>query len=334
MIRFLTAGVPITTKKSGTLEGLKRVKELGLGGMELEFVRGVRMKEELAKKINRYAKENNLSLTVHGPYWINLNSKESHKVTNSIQYIYDSARIGYLAGARDITFHPAYYHDDDPKEVHRKIKKLLRDLTRRLREEGIDVIIRPETMGKPSQYGTLEEIVDLSMEIEGVLPCVDFAHLYARHQGRFNTYEEIAGILDYIESKLGKRALKNMHIHYSGIVYGPKGEKHHVDLTSEENKLDYEAFVRALVDFGVEGFVVSETPYMEEGALLLQEVYEELTTGKRKERCGIGRDGLIHRENGCGAEIVRRVPCRGVEMGLYDQAIICPRCFDIANPES
>ena len=328
MLRFLTAGSPVTTKRSGTLEGLKRVKELGLGGMELEFVRGVRMKEELAQKVRKLAEENNLILTVHGPYWINLNSREEHKVRNSLQYIYQSARIGYLAGARDITFHPAYYHGDDPKEVHKRVKNLLKEISKRLRDEGIDVIIRPETMGKPSQYGTLEEIVDLSMEIDNVLPCIDFAHMYAREQGKYNTYEEIAKVLDYIQEKLGKEALKKMHIHYSGIVYGPKGEKYHVDLTSEENNLNYEDFVKALVDFRVEGVVVSETPFMEEGALLLQEVYEEMTTGKRKERCGIGKDGLIHRENGCGEKIIRRVPCRGVEMGLYDSALLCRKCFE------
>ncbi len=327
MIKFLTAGVPVTSRKSGTLEGLRRVKELGLGGMELEFVRGVRMKETLAEKVRKFAQENGLVLTVHGPYWINLNSREEQKVKNSIEFIYQSARIGYLAGARDITFHPAYYHDDDPKEVHKKVKRLLKELSKRLKDEGIDVIIRPETMGKPSQYGTLEEIVDLSMEIDNVLPCVDFAHMYAREQGKYNTYDEIYRVLDYIREKLGDRALKNMHIHYSGIVYGPKGEKHHVDLTSQENKLNYEDFIRALVDAGVEGVVVSETPFMEEGALLLQEIYEEITSGKRKERCGIGEDGLIHRENGCGKKIIRRVPCRGVEMGLYDPAIVCRKCF-------
>ncbi len=327
MIKFLTAGVPITSRKSGTLEGLRRVKELGLGGMELEFVRGVRMKESLAEKVKKFAQENGLVLTVHGPYWINLNSREEQKVKNSIEFIYQSARVGYLAGARDITFHPAYYHDDDPKEVHKKVKNLLKELSKRLKDEGIDVIIRPETMGKPSQYGTLEEIVDLSMEIDNVLPCVDFAHMYAREQGKYNTYDEISRVLDYIREKLGDRALKNMHIHYSGIVYGPKGEKYHVDLTSQENKLNYEDFIRALVDAGVEGVVVSETPFMEEGALLLQEIYEEITSGKRKEKCGIGEDGLIHRENGCGRKIIRRVPCRGVEMGLYDPAIICRKCF-------
>ncbi|MDT7903594.1 MAG: TIM barrel protein [Candidatus Caldipriscus sp.] len=273
-MRFFTAGIPLSTQGSSTEEGLLRVKELGLDGMELEFVRGIRMGEDKAKRVRKIAEENHLSLSVHAPYWINLNAKERDKLEASIERIYESARVGFLAGARDITFHPAYYFDDDPKDVHRKVKGILRELVDRIKGEKIEVILRPETTGKPTQYGSLEEILELSAEIEGVMPCIDFAHLHARSGGKFNTVEEFRYVLEKVKEYLGERGIKNMHIHMSGIAYSSKGEKHHLNL--EESDLRWREILEVLCDFGVDGFIVSESPNIEGDAILMKDHWKKI----------------------------------------------------------
>lgn len=276
-MRFYTAGIPISTRGNSTEAGLLRVKELGLDGMELEFVRGVRMNESKAKKVREIAIKNSLGLSVHAPYWINLNAKEKDKLISSIERIYQSAKVGFLAGARDICFHPAYYLDDDPKEVHKRVKGILKDLTQRLKDEGIDVILRPETTGKPTQYGSLEEILEISAKIDGVMPCIDFAHLHARSGGKFNTVEEFIYVLEKVKEYLGERGLKNMHIHMSGIAYSSKGEKHHLNL--EESDLRWREILKVLHDFGADGFIVSESPNIEGDAILMKRFYMELDRG-------------------------------------------------------
>ena len=274
-MKFLTAGVPLSTPGSSTEAGLRRVAELGLDGMELEFVRGVRMKEEKAEKVRRLAEELGLTLTVHAPYWINLYAREKEKLEASIKRIYDSARIGFLAGARDIVFHPAYYLGDEPKRVHRQVVSILKDLTARLKEEGIDVILRPETTGKPTQYGSLEEVLELSAEIDGVLPCIDFAHIHARDGGALLKPEDVAAVLDKVKEYLGQEGLKRMHIHMSGIAYGNKGEKHHLNL--EESDLLWREILALLKEYGADGTVVSESPNIEEDALLMKRYWHSLS---------------------------------------------------------
>ena len=143
----------------------------------------------------------------------------------------------------------------------------------------MDVILRPETMGKSAMLGTLEETITWSREIEGVLPCIDFAHLHARAgDGSFNSYKEFSAALKLVKDGLGKRGLQTLHIHLSGIDYGPKGEKKHLPL--KEADLKYKELFRALIDANASGRILCESPLMEEDALVMQKAYRSLS--KRK----------------------------------------------------
>lgn len=318
MILFLTAGVPISSKKSDTIGGLKRILELNLNGMELEFVRGVKMSKDRAIEVNKFSKKNNLTLSVHAPYYINLNTNDSSKLKNSIKFILDSSKIGYIAGARNIVFHPGYYQNENPIEVHKKIKLRISEISKILKDENINVILRPETMGKPSQYGSIEELLDL-MEIENVKLCIDIAHLHARENGKYNTYEEIFSLFE----KFPKELLNDMHIHYSGIVYDSKGEKKHVNLWEKESDMNYYDFIKVLIELKVSGIVVSESPYMEIDALLLKEVYEEIKNNKVEEIYGFSKDDKIHKSS--HMLILRRVPKNAIN--LFDKNLLCKTCF-------
>jgi deoxyribonuclease-4 len=142
-----------------------------------------------------------------------------------------------------------------------------------LRKEGNKVTISPEVSGKLSQFGSLEEILSLSSEIEGVLPCIDFSHWHAR-TGRSNSYPEFASILRQVEERLGRNALDNMHIHMSGIEYGKKGEIKHLNL--KESDFQYVELIKALRDYEVKGLIICESPNLEEDAVLLKETYDSL----------------------------------------------------------
>jgi len=270
---FGSAGVPRSVKNRSTDRGIRRIAELGLGCMELEFVRGVKMGESAARNIGQLAKEKGIALSSHGPYFINLNAREAEKRTASQERLLDTVRIASLCGARTVVFHAAYYMGDPPDEAYSVVKKNLQDIMHKLKFEQNQVWVRPEVAGKISQFGTLEEVLSLSNEIEGVAPCIDFAHWHAR-TGKFNSYAEFASILEQIESQLGRAALDNMHIHVSGIAYGAKGEIKHLNL--KESDFDYVSLAKALKDFNVNGLVISESPNLEGDALLLQRTYNSL----------------------------------------------------------
>lgn len=275
-LRFGTAGIPLSTPKPSTITGIEHVRNLGLDAMELEFVRGVNISPpELAKKIKYVAKKNDVLLTAHAPpYYINLNAKEKAKVEASKKRIIQSAERLYEAGGWSVVFHAGYYLKQPPESVYQRILEALKDIQKELMDKGVKVWIRPELTGKPTQFGDLKEIVKLSEELEMVLPTIDFAHAHARNRGKCNSVEEWREMLSFIEDRLGREALDNMHIHMSGIEYTDKGEKRHLPL--QESDMNWEDLLRVLKEFKVKGVVISESPNIEEDALLMKKKYEEI----------------------------------------------------------
>ncbi len=270
---FGTAGTPRSAAVKSTVGGIERAAELGLGCLELEFVRGVHMGEAVAHEVAETAARSGIRLTAHAPYYINLNAREPDKVRASQERLLKTARVGAMCGAVSVVFHAAFYMGDPPEQVYETVKKNLADVLDELDAEGNRLWIRPEVMGKPSQFGDLEEILNLSVELERVAPCIDFAHYHAR-TGRYNSYDEFSTILSRIEGRLGRAALDDMHIHVAGIAYGDKGERKHLDL--EESDLAYVELMKALRDHDVNGVLVCESPNLEGDALLLQETYRGL----------------------------------------------------------
>ncbi|WP_297460878.1 deoxyribonuclease IV [Thermococcus sp.] len=273
-LRFGTAGIPLSAPKRSTIDGIIHVRKLGLDAMELEFVRGVNLKPELAKKIKYVARKHDVLLTAHAPYYINLNANERAKVEASKRRIIQSAERLYQAGGWSVVFHAGYYLKQPPESVYRRIKDALREIQRELMDRGVRVWLRPELTGKPTQFGDLKEIVKLSEELEMVLPTIDFAHAHARNKGECNSAEEWREMLSFIEDRLGREALDNMHIHMSGIEYTEKGERRHLPL--QESDMKWEDLLRVLKEFRVKGVVISESPNIEEDALLMKRKYEEI----------------------------------------------------------
>ena len=271
-LRFGTVGSPIGTPKSGTPAAIAYARQIGLDALEIAWVRSVRISDESCAEIKAAAEQHDIRLSVHAPYYTNLNSQTANLMEKSDARLLAAARKGYLAGATDIIFHPGSYHDQPPEQVYQRIKGKLAEIVDILRAGGVTVTLRPETMGKSAMFGTLEEIVRLSREVDGVAPCIDVAHLHARPgDGSFNAYDEFVAMFRHVEQELGPGALRTMHFHLSGIEYGPKGEKHHVIL--EEADLNWHAFLKACVDCQVSGALVGESPNLETDVLALQQAY-------------------------------------------------------------
>ena len=273
-LNFATCGIPLSTKKPGTVGGIKRVKELGLDGMELEFVHSIHITKEKAPEINKIAKENNILLSCHAPYYINLNSKDKKIWHASISRIIQSAKIAYLCNAYSVCFHPAYYMKDAPKDAYNKVKEALNSILKELKKEDIEIWIRPETAGKLTQFGNIQELIDLSFEFENILPCIDWSHMHAYSNGKYNTKEEFREILTLMEKKLGKTALNNVHFHCQGVNYSNKGERNHINL--KESDMNYKDLVKIWKEFKLKGIVVCESPNVEKDALLLKETYNKI----------------------------------------------------------
>lgn len=307
-------GIPLSTKSVSTENGILRVKELGLDLMELEFVYGVRLTEEKAISLNKVRETNDIKLTVHGPYYINLASSDNRKFYGSIKYISDSVYIGGLAGAKSVTFHPAFYQGLSSKETYKKVSSGIRKIYESFNQDKFknhpvklnEIVVAPELTGKPSQFGDLEELIQLSEEFKefNLKFCIDFAHKFARSNGKFNTYEEFSKIFKQVKSSLGMSFLEDLHMHVSAINYSEKGERNHLtflpkydeyisygidipelkhtfSMLEKKSKTSKSAFnwkelLQAIKDCKVGGYLVCESPILEMDALLLQHHYKNL----------------------------------------------------------
>lgn len=269
-LRFGTAGIPETTPQTSTLAAVKRVRELGLDCLEIEFVRGVRIGEDSAAKVRERAAALDIALSAHAPYYVNLNSTEPGKRLQSQDYLLRSARMAHACGARTVVFHAGYYGMTSPEKTMAAIRAELDQVLSSLRAERNPVRMRIETMGKGSQFGSLDEVLTLCQEVDGLAPCLDFSHLHAR-EGKANTYLDFHRILRKVEKRLGKAALKDIHIHLSGIEYGLKGEIRHLNLADSDFR--YDEWTAAVKDMDVAGIVICESPSRENDAVLLKNLY-------------------------------------------------------------
>jgi deoxyribonuclease-4 len=278
---FGTVGSPIGTPKKpgGSVGAIQFSKSIGLTAFELGWVQSVRVSEETCGVIKQTSTEEGVSLSVHAPYFFNLNGTEE-EWPRSRKRLMDAAHYGNLAGATDIIFHPGSYFERPPAEVLKVAIPRLKSCMDELRRKKNPVTLRPETMGKSAMLGSLEDTLEMSRTIKGVLPCLDFAHLHARPgDGTMNTVREWTSLLEAYQAALGREALKKLHIHLSGIEYGPKGEKNHLALGESDLKINF--LFEVLKKFGCAGRILCESPIMEEDALIMKKAWMKVS-GERE----------------------------------------------------
>ncbi|MCC6052693.1 MAG: TIM barrel protein [Desulfurococcaceae archaeon] len=275
---FGPAGKPITLKSADILRAPSFLREMGLNAMEYEAVRGVNIREDKARALGSEAKANGIKLSLHAPYYINLAGRRD-VVERSMRNLRESIEASHWMGAYVVVFHPGYYKDAPSKrDALTKVIENLKSVTEYRDQIGAkEVWLGPETTGKTSQVGSLEEIIEIASEVEGARPVVDFAHLYARSGGKYITSrEDVLEVIGLIEKRLGSWALKPLHIHFSKIEYGKGGEREHHTLTEEAYGPDFKYVCNVLCEVGVDAVIISESPVLEQDALVMLNVCREL----------------------------------------------------------
>ncbi len=248
----------------GNLKGVVRVAALGLDCMEVEFTYGVRMSLEAAGKVGALAQEKKIILSVHAPYYINLASEDREKYEASCQRILDSCQRAHAMGARNVVFHAGFYQKKTAEQTYRMIKDAIVDLQKTIVRKKWRTRLCPEITGKPSQFGSLEELLRLKQET-GCGITVDFAHLFARQQGK----------IDY--NRILAKLPKNFHAHFSGIQYGDKGERRHINTTQKF----FEPLAVQLVRRNPDVTIINESPRPYEDAVMMKKMLQALQAKRR-----------------------------------------------------
>ena len=232
--------------------------EHGWSTMEISFTNNVYIKEREAQEVAALREEKGFPLSCHGSYFINLASEEPAKIVQSKARIIQGARRIQQCGGHSIVFHSAFYGSMDHADVTRQVVAELNEVQGQMQEMGVEVWLRPELTGKPTQHGTPQELVEVCNGVEMALPCIDWSHMHARNNGGWNSYDEWCQLLELLGKGIKKNVLQRMHMHVSGIEYGESGEKKHIPLPQSD--LNYRELMKALKAFDVRGTLIVEAP--------------------------------------------------------------------------
>jgi len=256
---------PAGSPAKSRLDGLKAVHDLGLQAMEVAFTHGIKMGNELAMRISEENKKYSIALSIHAPYYLNLNSTKRQIVTDSRKRILQSCERGHAMGAGKIIFHPAYYGSRSKSETYDAVKAEITELLDAIKTNKWKAQILAETMGRVAQFGDLDELVQLSKDTKCGI-CVDPAHIYARNHGSID-YDDMFDALHELR-------MKEVHFHFSCINFGPGGERNHLVLG---HKPDFHEFAAELLQRKYESAtIVCESPITWKDSLNMKNILEKL----------------------------------------------------------
>ena len=277
-MRFGPAGKPVDMKSGDYVKAVEYVAKEGLDAMEYEAVRGVRISESKARAIGEAARKYDVLLSMHAPYYVNFASPEEQTIKKSQERLIAAVRASYWMGAYAVVFHPGYYKGNSSREeALRRTIESLRPVVEWMKQESIKgVWIAPETTGKSSQVGDVNEVIAICRELDMARPAVDWAHLHARSEGQFPTsVDDVIKVIEKIEKELGSWAVNPLHTHFSRIEYGKGGEREHHTLAEEEYGPDWRTVCRAYKETGIRGVIISESPILDKDALVMKKICQE-----------------------------------------------------------
>jgi len=274
--RFGPAGMPAGFRqlKRKVFDMPQYLSEEGLNAFEYQAVRwGAKpqISREEAEKLGVNAEKFDVLLSVHGSYFINFCGKEETIEASKRRLVACVTAASWMK-AHTLVFHPGFYGKHSPKEAFEKCVKALKQVIEELQGLGIKIKLGPETMGKPSQFGSLEEVLGVCERLENAIPVIDWAHLHARSCGRFKTKEDFMKVLDEIGKRLGEDVLKRLHCHFTKVEYTDKGEKCHHTMDEAAFGPNFRLLAKAFVEYDLNPVIISESPILDVDAIKMRDI--------------------------------------------------------------
>ena len=278
-VLFGPAGYPADAK--GKPERVFQIlNEVGVNALEYAAVHGLTVKEDKAKVIGALAEKHHIAMSMHAAYYISLASKEPKTRERSKQRLVKALKFAPLMGVRRIVFHPGTHGGLSREDAFVVIRDALRSVWEEAGKVGGGAFLAPEIAGKISMFGSIEQIIRLCQEVDGCIPTIDWAHLYARSQGAINDKGSYLNVLNQFESVLGSLFVDNMHFHISGITFTEKGETSHKPCGSEWGP-DIYPLMEIVEEFGYKPTFICESPDPLQGALYAKYLFEEIQRARQ-----------------------------------------------------
>jgi len=279
MIRFGPSGNSESFYEQGYKSSVKMpgwLKNMGLNAYEYQCSKGVKIGKEIAKTLGDQAAENDIFLSIHAPYYINMSSVELEKRVNSKRHIMETLQAAKWMNAKRIVIHTGSCSKVSREWALKTAIGVLKETICEADAMGYsNIAICPEVLGKMNQLGSLEEILELCKIDERLIPTIDFGHLHARGMGSLKSIEDFEEVIANIENILGYERLKIMHVHFSRIEFTHGGEKKHWSLEDTQYGPDFEPLAEIISKKKLEPVIICESrDCMAEDAQKLKSIYE------------------------------------------------------------
>jgi deoxyribonuclease-4 len=277
-VRFGPAGTPWTFKelKQPLTELPRFVREEGLDALEYQAVRWgqePQIKRENAEKLGANAKANDVWLSMHGSYFISLQGRKD-VAEASKRRLLACATAAQWMNARLVVFHPGFYMGRGAKEILQTSIKIVQNIVKDLQDLGLRVKLGLETMGKRSQFGSLDEVLTVCEQVEQTTPVIDWSHIHARTQGALVTRADFVKVIDQIEKRLGRDTAENLHCHFSRIEFSARGEIRHHTLDETRYGPDFRLLAQAIVELGLRPVFICESPLIDIDAQKMRDILQ------------------------------------------------------------
>ena len=282
--RFGPAGIPPIFRLLGAQlsDVPKLLREEELDALEYQAVRWgqkPQMKQQDAENLGSEARKNDVLLSMHGSYFVNLSGKKD-VVEASKRRLIACATAAQWMGAYVVVFHTGFYGRLEKSFAFKNCVNALKDVVQTMNNLGIqNVKLGPETMGKVSQVGSIAEVLSICEQVERTQLVIDWSHLHARHQGKFRKVEDFREIVETVERRLGTEVARNMHCHFSKIEYTDRGERRHHVLEEPRFGPDFKMLAEVVADFRMRPVIIAETPIQDVDAIRMRNTLRE-TMGK------------------------------------------------------
>ncbi|MGB9937689.1 MAG: TIM barrel protein [Methanobacterium sp.] len=269
-VRFGPAGRPIAYKGKTEKVG-DYLKEIRLNAFEYQATYGVRLSKQPGLELAKNAAQNDILISMHAPYYINMCSQKEETIKNSIKRLVQSASAGEWINAYRIVFHMGFYTKYSPEEARKKCENSIQTLLEKVESLGIkNYTFAPETTGKKSQFGSLDELINICRSFDNFAPTIDFAHMHAREGGSIKSKEDYAKIFDKIEDELG---LSVLHSHFTKIEYTDKGERRHHVLADENYGPPLIPLLEIISECDYNVTLICETPLIDIDAVMMKKEF-------------------------------------------------------------
>ncbi|HDP96183.1 MAG TPA: AP endonuclease [Euryarchaeota archaeon] len=267
--------IEVLREKNKKMEPISELgKPIKQGDVLISLACGVARNYNELHELGEMAKELDVQLSVHTPYYMDLVSNEEicFKSMDAIRW---ASIIANELGGEIVTTHIGLYGDITPRTGMKRVKTRLESLSKWLTKNKMNVKIGVENSGRQEVFGNIQEILSLSRDIKNVVPVVNFARAHAREGGNLRDPEDFQKLIEKIAPVSGG---KTLYTHFSGVEHEDGNEKRLTPI--KKGDLRFEPLAETVLENNLEITFISSSPLLEHDAMYMKVIFERLLAKK------------------------------------------------------